>query len=207
MWHREGRVAGIKKKTKTLWSSCDLLQASQVLLVGTVVPSSARDSEQQKSAEFAVCSRHLRKSKVLTLWLADRGDKVFTRLCNWGIGKELSTFAVSPLWFFKAHFGNRGSPWTRSATRAGCKAVFRSLQAPMTRIWTGEAPEDAPSLPAVVKLPSASSLALDFDGGVKLINLWPEIIPKLWPFSLHGWGQKAIVDREDFRVEIDAFDL
>lgn len=42
----------------------------------------------------------------------------------------------------------------------------------MTRIWTREAPEeDAPSHPAVVKLPSTSSLALDFDGGVKLINL------------------------------------
>lgn len=41
----------------------------------------------------------------------------------------------------------------------------------MTRIWIREAPKDAPSLPAIVKLPSASSLALDFDGGVKLIDL------------------------------------
>lgn len=207
MWHREGRVTGIKKKNNPLVllrppageTGLACRNGGSLQCTGLL--------EQQKSAEFAVCSRHFRRSKVLTLWLADRGDKVFTSLCNWGIGKELSAFAVSPLRYFKAHFGNHGSLWTWSATRGGCKAVFHSLQAPMMRIWRREAPKDAPSLPAVVKLPSASSLALDFDGGVKLINLWPEIIPKLWPFSLHGWGQKATVDREEFRVEIDAFDL
>ena len=78
----QGREGGRDTKTKTSGPLATSCRQDRPRLLGTVDPPSARDSEQQKSAEFAARSRHLRKSKVPTLWLADQGDKVFTRLCN-----------------------------------------------------------------------------------------------------------------------------
>lgn len=43
--------------------------------------------------------------------------------------------------------------------------------------------------------------------GIHVVNLWGEILFKLWPLGLEGWGEEAILHAEQVWMKVDVLSL